>query len=829
MTERSSPLPGGARAPVASVPPRISAGPSSVPVTRDDSYTRSLLLFALVLWGIGWLPLLGGPRYEAALVAGLLGPAWTGIVTGLSLQGRLSQMRKLSRQDGLRRAMSGSHLFGQALMSGGLHALVPVIVAAIHGWLRGFCEPTLGFTLLLLGPGIGCVLGGLLGLGVALGSHRICRRAPSPWWISTVPLCIFVSAAGCVWQFYASPGVRLLDSFAGYFAGPVYDPVEYRLGELWNFRSVALLIVSGTGVLCSVGSASVQKRVVWRWREQSPRTTWVGRCLGSLLLISALLLLMFADRFGWSSSEQALRLHLSRVVQEGPCAVYFPAEVSEASARTVAWECQGHLAQHASYFATELPSEVTVYLFASTVQKKELMGAGVTNVAKPWRYEVYVSDQGFPHPILGHELAHVVTAAFGRGPFRVAGMLGGWVMDPGRVEGFAEAAALRESSPGTLREWAAAMKLAHRLPPLEQLFQLSFFGTSAARSYTASGAFVDFVRRSHGPETLKAWYGGGDLTKLTAQSWATMERRWHAELDSTKVPGVVAEMATPRFSRPGVFEQRCPHALDRRLSEFAVACQAEPHKAARLAAEIRQLDPARVDMSLELPRCVAAAGDHERAIEELARELQDPARYEPEEQRKARLALGDQLFFRGRTQEAKEHYERALEMTFAPHERRQLDFRLWSLQQQGKLGDMLRRYLVAPSASPWGIQGILTAWLDEGDSLGHRDVARYLALRQAIGVREWSLARYWLNRLRARRLPLWSLQKEAARLRLLVACHDAQPHSRQTGNGQQRDPSDDWVRAEVAAALAGWLEYRSGAADEEHSSRWAERCVEGLR
>lgn len=826
---RSSSPEGTASVPVASSPPSAQPGRGFASLSGCPSLSRSLLLFGFVLWGAGWLPLLGGPRYEAALLAGLLGPAWAGIFLGRHVQCRLTQLRRQCREDGLPRALSGAQLFGEGLLFGALHGLVPILVATVHGWTQGFCEPVLGYLLLLLGPGVGCLLGAALGVGIAVGSQCFSRDAPSRWWIVLVPLVIFMSACASLWQFYSSPGVRLLDLFAGYFAGPVYDPVDYRLSELWNFRSVALLLLAGAGTLLASGTASVRTRVAWARRAELPSIKWSAMSLGVLFLFSGGLLMLNSDRLGWSTSDQALRAQLGGVVRKEHCIVYYPSAVSAQAARTVAWECEGHLVQHARYFATAIPQQVTVYLFATTEQKKELMGAGVTNVAKPWRREVYISDQGFPHPILGHELAHVVTAAFGRGPFRVAGMLGGWVMDPGRVEGFAEAAAPREASPGTLREWAAAMKQVDRLPPLQALFQLGFFGTSAARSYTAAGAFVDFIHRHHGPRTLKAWYGGAELPSLTFQSWTAMEREWFDELDATQVPEAILELARPRFSRPGVFEQRCPHAVDRRLSEFFLACEATPEKAPQLAAEIRHLDPSRVDLSLELPRCEAAAGQHERAIHALESELGSETAYEAEERRRALLLLGDLLFGQGRGAEARHRYESALSLTFSPHEQRQLELRLWSLEQKGELRELLRRFLAGPRSQSTMRQGLLAVWLADGGDWGHRDLARYLALRQAVVLREWPEARHWADRLQPERLPLESLRKEAARMALLMACYEAQGTLDSFASQRQMSENDEDARAEVKKALNEWLAYRSSAADEEHASRWAERCMEGLR
>ncbi|MGC4088563.1 MAG: hypothetical protein QM756_11835 [Polyangiaceae bacterium] len=122
---------------------------------------------------------------------------------------------------------------------------------------------------------------------------------------------------------------------------------------------------------------------------------------------------------------------------------------------------------------------------------------------------------GFPHPVLGHELAHVVAGAFGRGPFKIAGLLSGLVPDPGRIEGVATAAAPDENDALTLEEWAAAMQKLELLPKLESLFRLSFFGHNAAQAYTAAGAFVRYLQAEFGAASVRRWYAGEPLEAVT--------------------------------------------------------------------------------------------------------------------------------------------------------------------------------------------------------------------------------------------------------------------------------------------------------------------------
>src|SRR6185369_12356527 len=115
------------------------------------------------------------------------------------------------------------------------------------------------------------------------------------------------------------------------------------------------------------------------------------------------------------------------------------------------------------------------------------MGASSTYIAKPWRAEVYVQRAAYPHPVLGHELAHVVAGSFGRGPFRIAGAVGGLLPNPGLIEGIAVAAAPDdEELEGA--QWARAMMDIGILPDMEHVFSLGFLGDASSKSYTLAGA-----------------------------------------------------------------------------------------------------------------------------------------------------------------------------------------------------------------------------------------------------------------------------------------------------------------------------------------------------
>lgn len=770
---------------------------------------KSAFGLALVLFLFGFFPLLGGPRYEAALLAGVLGPGWVAIVVTDRTIKRLNQGRgadghALERGSWWRL----DHIFARAVLDLLPHVLLVLLVAGLHGVIYGFCEPGLGFSLLALGPIMGMSLaafvGALLGAVVSLLAPHKPSRALSLLGI----LPPLMSALWAVARFYSTPTVYAYDQFAGYFAGPIYDTVEYELHRLLTFRTSTVLTM--IGMFCCGRQFAVTARsrgAGFRIALASGLDARLVGAFGVVSLLASLVIVGFGSELNHRGTARSIQQALGRSMSSGLCRVIYSGGVQAMAARRVARECEGHLRQHQAYFGLDHIDNVDVYLFANSEEKRQLIGAGRTNIAKPWRREVYITDDGFPHPILGHELAHAVSGQFGHGPFKVAGQLFGLIVDPGRVEGFAEAAALREDSFGSLQEWAAAMRGVGRLPPLQQLFQLGFLGESAARSYTAAGAFVQYLRERFGPHMLTRWYGGEGLEKLTESSLAELERAWHGQLDATDVPERVLAAAAPRFSRPGHFERKCPHAMDRTNGQLSRACPQDEGRVRELIKQLKRWDPNNEGIAFEAPRCLTLLGEQQRAKEEILTVLGSGRAFEPHELKRAADLLGDTYYRLGQLEEAKKQYNKAIDLSFNPDEQRQLSVKLWALDQGSPLQEPLKQLFLYPQSIEWANSSLLFEWRESGIE---RAFATYLLARLALSGQRFVEARALMNELDESELPLDSLLIELRRMRVVAACEQ-----RLLGGSDE----------ELTSAWAKYQELDLSVAERMHLSRLVERCT----
>ena len=185
-------------------------------------------------------------------------------------------------------------------------------------------------------------------------------------------------------------------------------------------------------------------------------------------------------------------------------------------------------------------------------RKRRLIGAGNTFVEDPFGYGFHLHSQGFPHPVLKHELAHVLTADWS--PWKVS-------LNVGVHEGIAVAADWDEGRL-TVHQWAKAMRQLKVAPPLSSVMGIGFWRHAGSRSYLLAGSFVRFLVDTYGLDKLKQGFPSGNLSKSYTKDLNTLEAEWIKFL-SNKVPLQDEDIAYAerRLKRGGIFEQVCAHEM----------------------------------------------------------------------------------------------------------------------------------------------------------------------------------------------------------------------------------------------------------------------------
>ena len=242
--------------------------------------------------------------------------------------------------------------------------------------------------------------------------------------------------------------------------------------------------------------------------------------------------------------------------------------------------------------APEPGSRITLWLYRSDEEKARLVGAGSTQFAKPWRREIHLSARDFPHPVLKHELAHVLAAPSGASPFDVTARLFGLWPQMGIIEGMAVAADAPITGELTLHQWAAGMRRQKLAPDMRTILgPEGFYAAAPGRAYTLAGSFLLHLADVHGAEKLRALYRHGDFQGTYGRSIDALVTEWEKDLDARPLAPEVLDRAFARFREGALYTRTCGREVARLQEEARQTSRSDPEEALRLVQRAGALQP----------------------------------------------------------------------------------------------------------------------------------------------------------------------------------------------------------------------------------------------
>ena len=723
-------------------------------------------------------PLLGVHGPESALVLGLLLPPFCAAVGA----GHVLATRELAL--GAQQRLLGAAL--RALLVLG----VPVGLLGLNALRVPNCAPFEGLLFMALGPAPSVVLAAVLGGMLALAWPT---RPRTVVWLAV--LCPVAAIVVGLARFYGTPGVFAYGHFYGYFQGSLYDEQVELPAALWSLRALTL-----------VWLAAISAGAYGHFRPDRGRLHWVPqRPLGSLLclLLAGVLVAGYArgPQLGHRSSLDHIKASLGHEVTTPRCQLLVPQELHRDDVGRLSADCEFRASQMEHALGLRLTRPLRVFLFRSAAEKRRLMGAAGTNIAKPWRHEVYLQQSGWPHGVLAHEIAHVVAGETGVGPFRIAGSALGLWPNPGLIEGTAVAAAWDARSGLTPHQWARAMLELGIAPKLQAVFGASFLGQQPRLAYTVAGSVLRYVMQRYGRAAVRSSYRTGDLAKVLGKDFAALEREWTAFLRrEVRLDPDAAGLAAQRFAGTSVFSKVCPHQVARLRASLGGALAAgDDQRARQHCRAILEIDPAHNSTRATLVGVLARLRQMPQARSEL-QTLRDSLGAPAATVAGARLELADQAFRRGAHAAALQAYGRLLAEPQGRGARRALLVRQLALTGGGRQRQLLFELMVGRQGrSPGGAFAVHIARelrSERSDGLPH-----YLEARQLHFAERFEEAAALLAQARSRGLPHRELSLEARRMEAVsrFAAGDLE-RSAQLWRAQalEEDPAmaleaDDWL------------------------------------
>lgn len=494
----------------------------AVTILRTVAVPGILIFLAAVV--LGRLPLLNYLGYEYSAAIAFLFP----LVPGMFLL-RIFGWRVRNAPPGESRPAL------RALATAVVCLAVPLAVGYANALVVRNCDPGEGAEWYFLVAG-----GGMAWTAAAAYFCASGFRRPLNWYLLlTAAVIVHPLLLG-----YFTPRVDSYNFLYGYFPGITYDE-DLRITDTLRLFRVVTLVAAAALFL---GGSILKRR---RARGDDPRPAGPLR-YASLFLCLALLAAVWVSRtkFGFETTAGSLRESLGSVAETRHFRIFFDsAAVPADEVRWMAAEHEFAFAEVAGFLEVDTAVVIESYVYPHADAKRRLIGAGSTDIAKPWRGEIHLDGESW-RATLKHELAHALAAEFGMPVI-------GANLNVGLVEGLAMAASPSFGN-RTLAEYAASMfRFGIVEDPAALIRPTGFAFQSSTVSYVLMGAFCEHLIGRRGIEPFKLWYGGCSPDEAYGIGVDSLVAEWRASLDSIAVPEEWRAHTEHYFRRGSIFTREC--------------------------------------------------------------------------------------------------------------------------------------------------------------------------------------------------------------------------------------------------------------------------------
>lgn len=756
---------------------------------RRKPYLVATAVLTAVAAVMTQMPLVDDLGFEFAFFTAAIATFASGIMTVHLVSGWREDVRLAGCTRNTRHSALLALLFGLSLST----LLLPMVVMFAKSWISGFCNVPEGLAFYLLLPGISVLWATTVALLCTVAVER--RRHATLLFLGVMAVSIGIS----VFRLATQPPVFAYNPIIGYFPGPIYDEVVVITSTLLTARAIVLVsVLAMVTVLWACFDPSARKirpSMLWKIRGGSPyggpaaasaanaggpanagvatnagsaanagdatisgdaASAATGVVMRVLFLVSVVVLAVayvYRAPLGIVIDRAHIQQTLGGHRQTAHFDIYYDSSTITAwNMDLIAREHEYQLDRVITYLDVPAPqARIASYIYGNADQKKRLMGARYTSIERPGADEMHLNNASFPHPVLKHELVHVMSAAFGNALF------GGsyWI---GFHEGLAEAVDWQDT-PMNPHEWSRAMRELGLAPSLENLLSMTGFWTAASsRSYTLCGSFVRFLIDRYGLSAFKQAFPDGAVQESYGRTAAELIAEWETFVDGITLREDQLRIARQRFIRPAIFRRHCPHEVAALNDRAWQAYNGQRYgDAVRDFDRVLALEPENPSALRGLLYGIYRQGDFER-IEVVAQRIERP------DQTvgllaDAQLVRGDSAWKTGRMDDARRSYEAVVDLQASEAMSRAASIRLEALERE-PIRDTIMTYLTAVT----GHWRLVLSVRDAGDLAPDFGAGHYLLGRWLFQSGSYEQALTYLAKAIAIGLPDEAVRKESLRL-----------------------------------------------------------------
>ncbi len=429
--------------------------------------------------------------------------------------------------------------------------VIPLAVILANAFFVKNCSFLQGFGLFVLIPIVSVVFSSALGFFCAV-HYRHAKIIFALFFLATVAYALALG--------YFTPAIFSYNFFYGFFPGLTYDEaLSIRPALVW-FRLVTLFVAGifvGMSVLLLRTTSPADS--VWKKGTTLLRSLTQGRTaiLSCVVVLALGLLWWFRGELGFESHRGFIQQQLGSSFTTKHFVLYYAKEsYDDEEIRWIGAEHEFRLKQISDVLNVPFKGKIESYIYPSEVSKQRLIGAGNTNIAKPWSSQIHITKQSLDNT-LKHELVHVLAAPFGLPIVNAS-------LSTGLVEGLAMAIDWDWGN-RTPHEYSAAMRKFGITPDIAPLMTpTGFAAQSSSVSYVLAGSFCRYLIEVHGIRAMMLLYRSTDYEKVYGRPLEKLIADWQTFLDKIPVRDEDRDAIDVYFRRPPIFRKVCARVIAER-------------------------------------------------------------------------------------------------------------------------------------------------------------------------------------------------------------------------------------------------------------------------
>ncbi|MGE5315801.1 MAG: hypothetical protein ACM3Q4_14000 [Acidobacteriota bacterium] len=504
---------------------------------RLPAVQSAALIYFLTAGVLTQIPLFNYLGYEFSALMTIPAAFCTGMVTITLAREHLS--KPLSRQTWM-------FIVADYLFINGLLLAIPLIVMSANALAVKNCSFGAGVTYFVLLPGITMMFSVALGMVCAMYLERA---------RTVFTLIVAALLARIVLTTYLQPQLFAYNTILGYFPGITYDEVVNDLTTLVLFREFTFVATFLLWIVffLQIGAYEHTRSALANMRAAlAAKQPWALRAGLALCIVIVAGGELFGSRLGFEYSRAFIQEQIGRRTESDHFIIYYSErniDAREARALKAKAEFQYWTLIDRLHLRSAGAEKIEVYLYPDAAMKRRLIGASLTNIAKPWLGEIHLQYDAFDETFR-HELVHALASRFGSPVI-------GASMRLGMNEGLAVGVDWNEGL-FTPHQYASALLRDSLLGDPETLFDLTGFSTKQSTyAYLVAGSFSRYLIERYGIELFKKVFRTNNFIGIYGLRLDECMAQWKAFLARVDCSMIPPETVRLIFTQPSIFRKTC--------------------------------------------------------------------------------------------------------------------------------------------------------------------------------------------------------------------------------------------------------------------------------